>query len=150
MEAGKGADSGDGAPLVTPSTNAKAWRERLDRNQARDREGRAWYGNEGGPQSALGNASCPRNPLSTCRESGGRLCEVPVGDGGGERENPCGPPPYSMRSTSRSKQALWSAGSSNCAIGRNARSLIAGCRTVSGMDRMCCRISGARRSVAMT
>lgn len=149
MEAGKGADSEDGTLLVTPSTNAKAWRERLDRNQARDREGRTCYGNEGGPQSALGNASCPRNPLSTCRESGRRLCEVPVGDGGGERENPCGTPPYSMCSTSRSKQALWSAGSSNCAIGRSARSLIAGRGTVRGRDRIRAWISGASRSMAM-
>lgn len=34
-------------------------------------------------------------------------------------------------------------------MGRSARSPIAGRRTVSGMDRMCSRISGASRSMAM-
>ncbi len=39
--------------------------------------------------------------------------------------------------------------SSNIVIERRARSVIVGRRTVSGMERMCCWISGARRSIPM-
>jgi hypothetical protein len=52
--------------------------------------------------------------------------------------------------TSSSNRACWSAGSSICAMGRNARSVIAGWRTMSGRERTCCWISGARRSSPMT
>ncbi len=40
--------------------------------------------------------------------------------------------------------------SSNIVIERRSRSVIAGRPTISGMDRMCCWISRARRSMPMT
>lgn len=49
------------------------------------------------------------------------------------------------RSRSAEKAARWPSWSSIRAMGRSARSLIAGRRTMSGRERTCCWISGARR-----
>jgi hypothetical protein len=119
-------------------------------------------GGESGPGARPIKAKWGREIRKQCRAAGvpffskqwggaqkkrnGRLLRPDVGR---DAEGPSARTGKALIAASFWNLAFWPVTSSICAMGRSAPSVIAGRRTVSGMDRMCCWISGAKPQVTV-